>query len=209
MDWKYKHFNQAAVFNALPEGVFEAARAVVGGSLGGIEDTADGFTARGGRGWHPEIATVRITPAANGTQVAVELLVERYAGRGFMWFDVGGYYNGQIDKWFLGIAQRLGETQGQALVSKTTSSARLARGCLAGCLVYLMLGACLVIAAIPLDTALSGQSGQSTMGPFSAAASFIGLLAGVAVFFLAAYPQAPLAQSIRKRFQRNPNKGTP
>ncbi len=205
MDWKYKHFNQSAVYNALPEGVFEAARAVVSASLGGIEDTAEGFVARGGRAWHPEIATVRITPAANGTQVAVELLVERYAGRGYMWFDVGGYYNAQIDKWFSGIAQRLGEDQGQALVSKTTSSARVARGCLAGCLVYLLLGACLVIAAIPLDTALSGQSGQSTMGPFSTVASLIGMVAGIAVFFLAAFPQAPLAKSIRSRLQRNRN----
>lgn len=208
MDWKYKHFNQSAIYNALPESVFEAARAAVGESLGGITDTADGFVARGGSAFHPSIATVRITPAAAGTQVAVELLVERYAGRGFMWFDVGGYYNGQIDKWFTGIGQRLGDTQGQALplISKTTPSTKLARGCLAGCLVYLVLGACLVIAAIPLDNALSGQSGQSTMGPFSAAASSIGLLAGVVVFLFAAYPEAPLAKSIRKRLQRSQNK---
>ena len=209
MDWKYKHFNHAAVFNALPESVFEAARAVVGESLEGIADTADGFVARGHSAWHAASATVHITPAVNGTQVAVELLVERAAGRGYMLFDVGGYYTGQIDKWFSGISRRLGDTQGQSLISKTTPNTRVGRGCLAGCLVYLVAGACLVIAAIPLDAAVSGQSSQATMGPFAATASVIGLLAGIAAFFFAAFPQAPLAQSIRKRLQRNRDNGRP
>lgn len=47
MDWKYKHFNQEAIFIASVESVLQAARAVMAESLGGIEDTSDGFVARG------------------------------------------------------------------------------------------------------------------------------------------------------------------
>ena len=47
MDWKYKHFVHEAIFNATPESVVEAARAVVGESLEGIGNTTDGFVARG------------------------------------------------------------------------------------------------------------------------------------------------------------------
>ncbi len=206
MDWKYKHFNQSAVFNALPEGVFEAARAVMGESLGGIADTADGFEARGKSGGHAATATVRIAPAETGMQVRVELLVERLAGRYFMWIDIGGYYNGQIDKWFSGIAQRLGDAQGQTLISKTTPKTKLGLGCLAGCLVYVLVGACLVAVATMLGAAQSGQASDPTMGPLVVAASLIGLLAGVAAFFYAAFPNAPLAQSIRRRLQRNQSK---
>ncbi len=206
MDWKYKHFNQTAIYSALPEEIFEAARAAVGESLQGIEDQADGFVARGQSGWHAAIATVHITPTTTGTQVAVELLVERLAGRRYMYFDVGGYYNGQIDKWFSGIVQRLGDAQGQTLISKTTPKTKLGLGCLAGCLVYVLVGACLVAAASLLPGAQSGQTSDPTMGPFAVAASFIGLLAGVAAFFYAAFPNAPLAQSIRRRLQRNQSK---
>ena len=205
MDWKYKHFNQAAVFNAFGGTVLEAARAVVAESLGGITDTAEGFVARGRSGWHPAIATVRVMPAPSGTQVAVELLVQRAAGRGYMLFDVGGYYNGQIDKWFLGISQRLGNAQGQTLVSKTTSNTKLRQGCLAGCLVYLVLGACLTIFAIPLDRALLGQSSGSVPGLFAAMALGIAFFAGIAAFLYWIYPDAPASQFIRKRLQRTQN----
>src|SRR5262249_14875321 len=99
MDWKYKHFKQSALYSATQADVLAAARAVVGESFRGIEDIPDGFVARGDSGWHAATATVRATPAANGTQVAVELEVERAALRGYMLFDPGGFYDGQIDKW--------------------------------------------------------------------------------------------------------------
>jgi len=199
MDWKYKHFNHQATFNAERESVLEAARAVMAESLGGVDETTDGFVTRGYGALHGAIATFRITPAPNGTQVAVELLVERAAMRGYMLFDVGGYYPGQIDKWFLGISERLGGTQEQVLVSKTTSGLRVQRGCLAGCLVYLVTGVCLVIAAIPLDRALFPGSSASAQGPFSVLASSLGLLAGIGVFLYVAYPDAPAVKSIRAR----------
>ena len=206
MDWKYKHFNQQATFKASGQSVLEAARAVAAESLGGIEDTMDGFVARGFSGWNNETATFRLMPALDGTQVAVELLVERAGMRGYMLFDVGGYYNGQIDKWFLGISQRLGGSQEQALVSKTTSSSKVVRGFLTGCLVYLIVGVCLVIFAIPRDRAVFRQSSGSGGGPLAILASLIGLLAGIAAFLYVTNPDAPVSNFIRARLHRNQNK---
>jgi len=203
MDWKYKHFNQEATFKASRESVLEAARSVMAESLGGIEDTADGLVARGYGAWHSAIATIRITSIPDGTLVSVELLVERAAGRGYMLFDVGGYYNGQIDKWFSGISRHLGGAQEQILIRKTTSNLRVRQGCLAGCLVYIVTGACLTMLAIPFDHALFPQSSGPVSGPLGVLASSLGLLAGVAAFLYARYPDAPAAKSIRERLQGN------
>ena len=110
MDWKYKHFHQERFFPASRDVVTEAARAFMGESLGWqVTDTPDGFTAQGYSFSHRAIANLRIQSAAggasteSGTRVAVELLVERAGWRGFMLFDVGGYYNIQIRKWLDGI----------------------------------------------------------------------------------------------------------
>jgi hypothetical protein len=104
MDWKNKHFDQAAVFQAQAELVFEAARSFMAESLGWqITDTPDGFEARGYSFSHQAKAKFRIEPVANGTKLVVELLVERASPLGFMMFDVGGYYNRQIRKWLAGI----------------------------------------------------------------------------------------------------------
>jgi hypothetical protein len=181
MDWTHKTFRQSAIFKGLPSSVLEAARASVAETFGTIEDTPDGFVARGRSGWRDAQATFQITPAAAGTQVAVALRVRRAAGRGYMLVDIGGYYDGQIDRWFGAIAQRLGGAPAEALVNKTTGSVALRRGCLAGCLVYLVGGACLSTFAIPLDHALFPQPGGGSLGPFTALASGIGLAAGVGV----------------------------
>ena len=110
MDWKYKHFHQERVFPASPDVVTEAARSFMAESLGWqITDTSEGFTAQGSSFSHRAIAHLRIQTAAgaasleSGTRVAVELLVERAGWRGFMLFDVGGYYNIQIRHWLDGI----------------------------------------------------------------------------------------------------------
>jgi len=209
MDWTNKHFNQAAIFNAPPESVLEAARAVAAEAFEGVEDTADGFVARGFRGWHSAAATFHITPAASRTQVAVELLVKRAAMRGYMLFDIGGYYNGQIDRWFSAIAQRLGGAEAQVLVSKTTANLRVRQGCLRGCLVYLVAGTCLAVFAIPLDRALFPQLSASTPGPFVSVASVIGFAAGVAAFLYVMYPEASVSKSIRARLPGNQDKARP
>jgi hypothetical protein len=106
MDWKYKHFHQERVFPAPRDLVFEAARTFMAESLGWqVTNTPDGFTAQGYSFSHRAIANLRIQSAAggasseSGTRVAIELLVERAGWRGFMLFDVGGYYNIQIRKW--------------------------------------------------------------------------------------------------------------
>ena len=202
MDWKYKHFNQEAVFKAPPENVLEASRAVVSESLGEIEPTTDGFVARGHSAWHAAIATFHAVPVPDGTRLAVELLVERAGLRGYMLFDVGSYYNGQIDHWFSHIAQGLGEAPEQILVSKTTSSLRVQRGCLAGCLVYLVVGACLGIFATALDRARSPASDGTSIGPFGIVASAIGLLAGVMALLYVMFPTASASKFLRERLHQ-------
>jgi hypothetical protein len=205
MDWKYKHFNHEAVFGAFGGSVLEAARAVAAESLSNIEDTADGFIARGSSAWHNAVATFHIAPAPEGTRLTIELLVERAAMRGYMLFDVGGYYSIQIDKWFVGIAQRLGSADEQTLVSKTTRDSKIPQGCLMGCFVYLVVGTCLVLLAIPLDQALFPKLSGSA-GPFSLLASLLGLLAGIGAFLYVRYPDAPASKSIRERLQSTQNK---
>src|SRR5260370_18821418 len=110
MDWKYKHFHQERVFAAPRDDVTEAARAFMAESLGWkITDAPEGFTAQGYSFSHRAIAHLRIQSAAggasaeSGTRVTVELLVERAGWRGYMLFDVGGYYNIQILNWLFGI----------------------------------------------------------------------------------------------------------
>ncbi len=206
MDWKNKHFNHEAVFKASRASVLEAARAVVAESLEEIEDTNDGFLARGHSAWHAAAATFRITPTSNETLVAVELLVERAALRGYMLFDVGGYYDGQVDKWFSGMAQRLGAADEHIVVSKTTSNLKVRQGCLRGCLAYLIVGVCLGIFAIPLDRALFPQSSGSVPGPFGLVASMIGFLIGVVTFLYVMYPNASASKFIRERLQRVQNR---
>jgi hypothetical protein len=111
MDWKYKHFYQARIYPAPRDLVFEAARKLMTESLGWqITNTPDGFTAQGYSFTHRAIGNLQMQSAAGGTKVAVELLVERASSRGFMLFDVGGYYNIQIRKWLDGIQWSLHQT---------------------------------------------------------------------------------------------------
>jgi hypothetical protein len=105
MDWKNKHFKLEAVFPAPRDMVLAAARAFAAESLAAwqIADTPDGFEARGSSFFHAATAKFRIEPASGGTNAAVELLVERASPLGFMLFDIGGYYDAQLRKWFDGI----------------------------------------------------------------------------------------------------------
>jgi len=139
MDWKYKHFHQERVFPAPRDVVTEAARAFMGQSLGWkITETPDGFTAQGSSFSHGAIAHLHIQSAGNGTKVAVKLLVERAGWRGFMLFDVGGYYNIQIRKWLDGIQwslhQKLTGTHDEStnplVVAQNKPAAYIFNGCL-------------------------------------------------------------------------------
>ncbi len=202
MDWKYEHFKQEAVFNAPIRSVLEAARAVVSGANDQIEETADGFIARSRSGWHATTATFRAASVAGGTQLKVELLVERYSIWGYILFDPFGFYSAHIDKWFSGIAQRLGPSEQQTLVSKSTMSYRVQRGCLAGCLVWLIVVACVGAVAAAADEALFPQLSSSTPGPFTLVASLLALLAGVVTFFYVRFPEGPVARFIRSQLLR-------
>ena len=139
MDWKYKHFHQERVFPAPRDVVTQAARKFMAESLGWqITDTADGFTAQGYSFSHRAIANLQFQSAAGGTKVAIELLVERTGWRGYMLFDVGGYYNIQIRKWLDGIQWALhreltgthDESQNPLVLAQNKPVAYIFNGCL-------------------------------------------------------------------------------
>jgi hypothetical protein len=173
MDWKYKHFHQERVFPAPRDDVFEAARAFIGASLGWqITDTPDGFTAQGYSFSHRAIANLQIQTAGSGTKVAVELLVERAGWRGFMLFDVGGYYNIQIRKWLDGIQwslhQRLtgshDETTNPLVLAENKPAAYIFNGCLVFIVVmfalyFLVTFICAVVGLLTGHLYLWGRGG--------------------------------------------------
>jgi len=145
MDWKYKHFHQERVLAASRDLVTEAARTFMAESLGWqVTDTPDGFSAQGYSFTHRAIANLWIQSAAggasseSGTRVAVELLVERVGWRGYMLFDVGGYYNIQIRKWLDGIQWTLhqkltgshDESTNPLVVAQNKPAACIFNGCL-------------------------------------------------------------------------------
>jgi hypothetical protein len=179
MDWKYKHFHQERVYSAPRDVVLEAARTFMSESLGWkITDTADGFTAQGYSFSHGAIARLQIQSAAggasseSGTRVAVELLVERAGWRGFMLFDVGGYYNIQIRKWLDGIQWSLqqkltgshDESTNPLVVAQNKPAACIFNGCLVFIVVMFGIYAlvtfiCAVVGLITGNLYLVGRGG--------------------------------------------------
>src|SRR5437870_3103265 len=179
MDWKYKHFHQERIFPAPRDLVMAAARAFMAQSLGWeITDTADGFTAQGYSFSHRANANLRIQSTAggasseSGTRVAVELLVERAGGRGFMLFDVGGYYNIQIRKWLDGIQwsihQKLtashDESTNPLVLAENKPAACIFNGCLMFIVVmfalyFLVTFICAVVGLVTGNLYLLGRGG--------------------------------------------------
>ncbi len=150
MDWKYKHFHQERVFPAARDLVTEAARTFMAESLGWqVTETPEGFTAQGYSFSHRAIANLHIQSAAggasseSGTRVAVELLVERAGWRGFMLFDVGGYYNIQVRKWLDGIQwslhQKLTGTRDESMNPLVLAENKPAACIFNGCLVFIVV----------------------------------------------------------------------
>ena len=179
MDWKYKHFHQERVFPAPRDLVTEAARTFMADSLGWqITNTTDGFTAEGYSFSHRASANLRIQTAAgpasseSGTKVAIELLVERSGWRGFMLFDVGGYYNIQIRKWLDGIQwsihQKLTGTRDEStnplVLAQNKPAAYIFNGCLVFIVVmfalyFLVTFICAVVGLITGNLYLLGRGG--------------------------------------------------
>jgi hypothetical protein len=179
MDWKYKHFHQERFFPAPGDVVRQAARGFMGESLGWkIADTPDGFTAQGYSFSHRAIANLHFQSAAggasleSGTRVAVELLVERAGWRGFMLFDVGGYYNIQVRKWLDGIQwslhQKLNGTHDEStnplVLAENKRAAYVFNGCLAFIVVmfalyFLVTFICAAVGLITGNLYLWGRGG--------------------------------------------------
>ena len=149
------------------------------------------------------MATFRIEPAPDGTKVAVELQVAEASGRGFMLVDVGSFYDIQLRRWLSGIAQRLGQPP------LSMSQPPLQQGCLAGCVVYVLVGAGLAILALPLDRLVFLPPSSPLPGPAMFTASFIGFLAGVVIFLYARYPEASIWSAVRERLPGPSNKARP
>jgi len=179
MDWKYKHFYQERLFPSPRGDVLEAARTFMAESLGWqVTDTPDGFTATGYSFSHGAIANLRIqsagSPASSesGTRVAIELLVERAGWRGFMLFDVGGYYNIQIRKWLDGVQWSLhqkltgsmDESTNPLVMAANKPSAYIFNGCLAFIVVmfalyFLITFICAVVGLLTGTLYLWGRGG--------------------------------------------------
>ncbi len=144
MDWKYKHFHQQRIFAASRDVVMEAVRAFMAESLGWqITDTPYGFTAEGYSFSHKAIAHLQFQTAADGTKVAIELLVERTGWRGYMLFDVGGYYNIQIRKWLDGVQwsihQQLAGTRDESTNPLVLAEKKPAAYIFNGCLMFIVV----------------------------------------------------------------------
>ena len=200
MDWQSKHFTQEAVFSAARDSVLEAAQAVMAEALGPGETTAGGFTAQGRSGWHSATANVRAEPAPAGTRLVIELRVARASGRGFMLVDAGGYYDLQLRRWLTGIGHKLGQPP------LSRSQPPLQQGCLAGCVVYVVVGTALAMLAIPLDRLVLLPRSSPLPGPAMLMASFIGLLAGVIVFVYVRDRDAAIWNAVRARLTGRSNK---
>ncbi|HEX3280770.1 MAG TPA: hypothetical protein VHR36_06025 [Pyrinomonadaceae bacterium] len=173
MDWKYKHFHQERLFPASRDVVLEAARTFISESLGWqVKDASQGLTAEGYSFSHHVIANLRIQSTTDGTKVGVELLVERAGWRGFMLFDVGGYYNIQIRKWLDGIQwsihQKLtgsnDESTNPLVVAANKPAAYIFNGCLVFIVVmfalyFLITFICAVVGLITGNLYLWGRGG--------------------------------------------------
>ena len=144
MDWKYKHFHQERVFPAPPEVVTEAARAFMTESLGWqVTNAPDGLSAKGYSFSHRALANLHLQAAAGGTKLSMELLVERAGWRGYMLFDVGGYYSIQIRKWLDSIQwslrQRETGSQDQSQNPMVLAQQKPAACIFNGCLVFIVV----------------------------------------------------------------------
>ncbi|MBV8860002.1 MAG: hypothetical protein JOZ02_23930 [Acidobacteria bacterium] len=190
MDWKNKHFEREAVFQAQRDLVFEAARSFAAESLAGwqLADTSDGFEARGHSASHAATAKFRIEPAPFGTKVAVTLLVERAGPLGFMLFDVGGYYDRQMSKWLEGIQWHLHQgltsttqpessAQARQAIPKPAGTQRLYVGCLVALFVFPLFLYCVsaVVGLLTGNLYLVGRRGGTIHGPWARIISGISL----------------------------------
>ncbi|MFN2576329.1 MAG: hypothetical protein ABR607_01415 [Pyrinomonadaceae bacterium] len=174
MDWNYKHFHQERVFPAPRDVVTEAARKFMTESLGWrITNTPEGLTAEGYSFSHRAMAHLHFQTAADGTKVAIELLVKRAGWRGFMLFDVGGYYNTQVRKWLDGIQWSIhqnvtdnrDEPTNPLVLAEHKPAARIFNGCLMFIVVmfalyFLVTFICAVVGLITGTLYLWGRGGS-------------------------------------------------
>lgn len=151
MNWTYKRFDQKKIFQESPELVSEAARAFVESREGWqITNTTDGFETKGTSFSHSETAKFRIVPIDSGTKVTITLFVQRAGAFGFMLFDVGGFYNGQLRRWLENIEQNLHQkdssVQSLSEKPKTGAASKFLIGCFG--LIFAVFALCWLVQSV-------------------------------------------------------------
>lgn len=116
MDWKYRYFNQEALFQADPAIVHKALGAFAKEWLSDwdVEETPDGLEARSRSAFRKATGRFRIDPAPGGTKVAVRLQVDRAVSLGLMVFDFGHYFDSLTRKWLKGLSWWIQQEQSAA-----------------------------------------------------------------------------------------------
>lgn len=116
MDWKYRYFNQEALFQADPAIVHKALRAFAKEWLSDwdVEETPDGLEAKSLSAFRKATGRFRIDPAPGGAKVAVRLQVDRAVSLGLMVFDFGHYFDSLTRKWLKGLSWWIQQEQSAA-----------------------------------------------------------------------------------------------
>lgn len=110
MDWRYKRVVGARTYAQSADEVLAAARGLLTAmppAKWAIEDVLDGFKVTGIDFGHPASAVFRVARTEAGTRLSVELDVRRWGLEGFMLFDLGGYFSGELDRWLEAIGDQL------------------------------------------------------------------------------------------------------
>ena len=133
MNWRHKHFFGEQTYTQPRDQVLKEARAFMAeAARWKIEETDEGFIASGIDFGHVANATFQLTPSDDAIRLNVDLAVKRRGIEGFMLFDIGGYYGGEIRHWLQGIGDRLDGRVG-ALAPHCAPRARARMfGCLVG-----------------------------------------------------------------------------
>lgn len=103
------------------------------------------------------------------------------------------------------IQQVLNPSSGASSSQKTKREVdpRASRGCVFGCLSFIIVGVLLSFIAIPLDRAIFGiAAGGGESGPIMGFTSMIALVIGVLTYFYITMPNAAMWKPIKKRLQK-------
>lgn len=133
MGWKHKHFTGVRTYRQPVSQVLAEALALMSEAPRWAieENTADGFSTRTNTKdfGHDATATFQVVPDGDGARLTIEMAVRRFGLEGYMLFDIGGYYDGEIRHWLEGINDRL-DGQAGAAAYRLRGTGKRMYGCL-------------------------------------------------------------------------------